>query len=156
VAENIAYGKPAASRDEIMAAAVAAQADEFIRGLPQGYDTIIGECGATLSGGERQRIAIARAFLKDAPLLLLDEPTAALDAQTEAEIVGVLDRLMRGRTALIVAHRLSTIRNADRIFVMDGGTLVESGSELQLLEKDTLYRRLHSLQFATAPAFPKG
>jgi ATP-binding cassette subfamily B protein/subfamily B ATP-binding cassette protein MsbA len=150
VAENIAYGRPDATRQEVEAAAVEAQADEFIRGLPQGYDTVIGERGSTLSGGERQRISIARAFLKNAPLLLLDEPTASLDAGTETEIVGALERLMAGRTTIIVAHRLSTLRNANRILVLDNGTLVQAGSERQLLEQDGPYRRLHTLQYAGA------
>jgi ATP-binding cassette subfamily B protein/subfamily B ATP-binding cassette protein MsbA len=115
IAENIAYGRPDASRDDIIAAAVAANADEFIRHLPDGYDTVIGERGATLSGGQRQRLAIARALLKDAPILILDEPTSALDTKTEALILEALERLMANRTTLIIAHRLSTIRNAGRI-----------------------------------------
>jgi ATP-binding cassette subfamily B protein/subfamily B ATP-binding cassette protein MsbA len=124
VAENIAYGRPAADRNEIVKAAVAARADEFIRQLPQGYDTVIGERGATLSGGEKQRIAIARALLKDAPVLILDEPTSALDAQTEADLLEALERLMEGRTTFIIAHRLSTIRHADRIVVLEEGRVV--------------------------------
>src|SRR5256885_10557884 len=115
VAENIAYGRPDASREEIEAAARVANADGFVRALADGYDTLVGERGATLSGGERQRIAIARAVLKDAPILILDEPTSALDARTEHELLEALDRLMVGRTTLVIAHRLSTIRNADRI-----------------------------------------
>ena len=118
-AENIAYGRPEASREEVMAAAMAANADEFIRSLPKGYDSRLGERGATLSGGQKQRLAIARALLKDAPILILDEPTSALDAQTEALLLEALDRLMRGRTTFIIAHRLSTIRNADRILVLE-------------------------------------
>jgi ATP-binding cassette, subfamily B, bacterial len=150
VAENIAYGRPAASHDEIVAAAVAAQADEFIRRLPRGYDTIIGERGATLSGGERQRISIARAFLKDAPILILDEPTSAMDAGTEAGLTDVLDRLCEGRTSIIVAHRLSTVRNAERIYVLDSGCLVEAGSEEDLLARDGIYSRFHRLQTGAA------
>jgi ATP-binding cassette subfamily B protein/subfamily B ATP-binding cassette protein MsbA len=121
VAENIAYGRPDASREEIEAAARVANADGFVRALPDGYDTLVGERGATLSGGERQRIAIARAVLKDAPILILDEPTSALDARTEQELLEALDRLMVGRTTLVIAHRLSTIRNADRIVTLDHG-----------------------------------
>jgi ATP-binding cassette subfamily B protein/subfamily B ATP-binding cassette protein MsbA len=121
VAENIAYGRPDASREEIEAAARVANADGFVRALADGYDTLVGERGATLSGGERQRIAIARAVLKDAPILILDEPTSALDARTEHELLEALDRLMVGRTTLVIAHRLSTIRNADRIVTLDHG-----------------------------------
>jgi ATP-binding cassette subfamily B protein/subfamily B ATP-binding cassette protein MsbA len=132
VAENIAYGRPEASREQIVAAAVAANADEFIDRLPEGYDTVIGERGATLSGGQRQRLAIARALLKDAPILILDEPTSALDAKTEALILEALERLMAGRTTFIIAHRLSTIRQADRIVVLKGGKIVEQGSQEEL------------------------
>ena len=128
VAENIAYGRPGASREEIERAAIAAQADEFICRLPQGYDTVIGERGATLSGGQRQRLAIARALLKDAPVLILDEPTAALDAETEASLMEALERLMAGRTTFIIAHRLSTIRRADRVMVLEAGRLMQTGA----------------------------
>jgi ATP-binding cassette subfamily B protein/subfamily B ATP-binding cassette protein MsbA len=148
IAENIAYGRAEATREEIVAAAITAQADDFIRRLPEGYDTVIGERGATLSGGERQRISIARAFLKDASVLLMDEPTAAMDAQTEAALIGALGRLMCGRTSIIVAHRLSTIRNASRIFVLEGGKLMESGSEPELLARRGLYSQFHSRQVA--------
>ncbi|HTM50401.1 MAG TPA: ABC transporter ATP-binding protein [Bryobacteraceae bacterium] len=147
VAENIAYSRPEAGHDEVIAAAVAANADGFIRGLPHGYQTVIGERGATLSGGERQRIAIARALLKNAPVLILDEPTASLDAQTEALILEALERLMSGRTTFVVAHRLSTIRRASRILVMDNGRVVESGQHEQLLAGGGLYARLHDAQF---------
>ena len=147
VADNIAYGRPAASRDEVVKAAVAANADEFIRALPQGYDTILGERGATLSGGERQRIAIARAVLKDAPVLILDEPTAALDARTEASILDALERLMKGRTTFIIAHRLSTIRFADKIVVLERGEVVEVGTNSELLNAGGVYHRFYSLQF---------
>jgi ATP-binding cassette subfamily B protein len=146
VAENIAYGRPEASGDEVVAAAVAANADEFIRLLPDGYDTVVGERGARLSGGERQRLAIARALLKDAPVLVLDEPTAALDAHTEAALVAALERLMENRTTFIIAHRLSTIRRADRIVVMEAGRIVESGTHHQLLGGGGSYRRMHELQ----------
>jgi ABC-type multidrug transport system fused ATPase/permease subunit len=125
VADNIAYGRPDAAREEIEAAARVANADEFIRALPEGYDTLIGERGATFSGGERQRVAIARAVLKDAPILILDEPTSALDARTEHELLQALDRLMEGRTTLVIAHRLSTIRNADRIVTLDHGHITQ-------------------------------
>jgi ATP-binding cassette subfamily B protein/subfamily B ATP-binding cassette protein MsbA len=148
VAENIAYGRPGASPAQIAAAAAAANAASFIERLPQGYDTVIGERGATLSGGERQRLAIARALLKDAPVLILDEPTSALDAGTEALLLEALARLMAGRTTFIIAHRLSNIRDADRIVVLDQGAVVEAGTHQELLAADGLYQRLHSLQFA--------
>jgi ATP-binding cassette subfamily B protein/subfamily B ATP-binding cassette protein MsbA len=147
VAENVAYGRPDASQEEIMAATVAAGADEFVRRLPQGYDTVIGERGATLSGGERQRIAIARAFLRDAPVLILDEPTSALDAQTEAELLESLERLKADRTTIIIAHRLSTVRDADRIIVLDAGKMVEAGTHEELLARGGLYRGLYESQF---------
>jgi ATP-binding cassette subfamily B protein len=147
IAENIAYGRPEASIGEVKAAARAASAHEFIMNLAEGYDTVVGEWGATLSGGERQRIAIARALLKDAPILVLDEPTSALDAHTEELLMGALETLKSGRTTFIIAHRLSTIRDADLIVVMDHGTIVEVGSHLELLEHGTHYRRLHDAQF---------
>jgi len=146
VAQNIAYGRPGASREEILEAAVVTNADEFIQQLPQGYDTVIGEKGATLSEGQKQRLAIARALLKDAPVLILDEPTSALDAHTETLLLGALDILMKGRTTFIIAHRLSTVRRADRIVVLDQGRLVESGTHNQLLEEGGLYKRLHAYQ----------
>ena len=152
MAENIAYGRPGASEGEIVAVAKAANADEFIQQLPQGYDTVIGERGATLSGGQRQRIAIARALLKDAPVLILDEPTSALDGQTEAMLLSALERLMAGRTTFIIAHRLSTIRQANRIAVMAGGQVVEMGTHQKLLRVGGLYQRLHSLQFSDSPS----
>ena len=151
VAENIAYGRPEAGRDEVVAAAVAANAHDFIRALPQGYDTPVGERGVTLSGGERQRLAIARALVKDAPVLILDEPTAALDAGTEAAVVDALHRLMRGRTTIIIAHRLSTVRLADRIAVIEDGRVVEQGPHATLLRAGGRYQRLYALQLAGAP-----
>jgi ATP-binding cassette subfamily B protein/subfamily B ATP-binding cassette protein MsbA len=146
VAENIAYARPGASRQEIVEAAEAADADEFIRKLPQGYDTVIGERGATLSGGQRQRLAIARAFLKDAPILILDEPTSALDSRTEAFVMNATYRLMEGRTTFIVGHRLSTVQGADRIVVLRDGRVVESGSHSELVAARGLYHRLYTIQ----------
>ncbi len=141
VADNIGYGRPGASRAEIEAAAAAANADGFIRRLPQGYDTVIGERGATLSGGEKQRLAIARALVKDAPILILDEPTAALDAHSESLLVEALDRLRLGRTTFIIAHRLSTIRRADRVVVVEGGRVVEEGAHEELVANGDRYSR---------------
>ena len=150
VADNIAYGRPDATREEIVAAAVAANADRFIRELPDGYDTVVGEKGATLSGGEKQRLAIARAFLKDAPILILDEPTSALDARTEAMLLEALERLMEGRVTMIIAHRLSTIRHADRILVLDHGVIVERGRHPELLRSGGLYSALYRQQMEMA------
>jgi ATP-binding cassette subfamily B protein/subfamily B ATP-binding cassette protein MsbA len=146
VAENIAYGRPGATEDQIEGAAEAACAGEFIRRLPEGYETILAESGRTLSGGERRRLAIARALLKDAPVLILDEPTSAVDARTEAELLQGMRRLIRGRTTFIIAHRLSTIRGADRIAVMDEGKLVESGTHEELMRLGGHYHRLYSTQ----------
>ncbi len=148
VAENIAYGRLDATREEIIAAARDANADEFIRRLPEGYDTVIAERGASLSGGERQRLAIARALLKNAPVLILDEPTSALDAHTESLLLEALERLMAGRTTFIIAHRLSTIRRADQIAVLNAGRIVETGTHDQLLAARGFYHRLHAQQFA--------
>jgi ATP-binding cassette subfamily B protein/subfamily B ATP-binding cassette protein MsbA len=146
VAENISYGRPDATRSEIVAAAEAANAHEFIRRLPRGYETVIGERGATLSGGERQRLSIARALLKDAPLLILDEPTSALDAQTEKQIMEAMWRLLKGRTAFIIAHRLSTIRRADSIVELVGGRIAGAGTHQELMLGNGLYAGLQSLQ----------
>jgi ATP-binding cassette subfamily B protein/subfamily B ATP-binding cassette protein MsbA len=150
VAENIAYGRPGASRAEVEAAARAANAHDFIEELDDGYDTVLGERGATLSGGQRQRLAIARALLRNAPILILDEPTSALDAETEAGLLEALDRLMVGRTTFVIAHRLSTIRRADRIVVLRDGEVVEAGTHAELLGRRSLYARLHALQVGTA------
>ncbi|MFD1190652.1 ABC transporter ATP-binding protein [Phenylobacterium conjunctum] len=139
---NIAYARPDASQDEIEAAAKAAAAHDFIDQLPKGYDTLVGEAGARLSGGQRQRIAIARAFLKDAPILLLDEATSALDTESEAQVQAALSRLMAGRTTILIAHRLSTVRGADRIHVIDKGRIVETGDHAALVAAGGLYARL--------------
>ena len=152
VADNIAYGSPNATREAIVAAAKEAAADAFISDLPNGYDTALGERGVTLSGGERQRIAIARAILKDAPVLLLDEATSALDAESETLVQRALDRLMAGRTTLVIAHRLATIVHADRILVIEAGRLVEEGAHASLLAAGGLYARLARLQFETGAA----
>jgi subfamily B ATP-binding cassette protein MsbA len=142
IGANIAYGRPDASQAEIEAAARAAAAHEFIAALPAGYGATVGEAGARLSGGQRQRIAIARAFLKDAPILLLDEATSALDTESEAQVQAALKRLMAGRTTILIAHRLSTVRGADRIYVVDQGRIVETGDHTGLVKKRGLYARL--------------
>jgi ATP-binding cassette subfamily B protein len=146
--ENIRYGRPGATDAEVEAAAVAAAADGFLRRLPQGYDTFLGERGTRLSGGQRQRIAIARAILRDPPILLLDEATSALDAESEKLVQAALDRLMRGRTTIIIAHRLATVLGADRIVVMDHGRIVAQGTHAELVRGNELYARLAALQFS--------
>ena len=146
IAENIQYGRLDATRDDIMAAARAANAHDFIMALPNQYDTLVGERGAQLSGGERQRIGIARAFLKNAPILILDEPTSAIDARTEAVILDAIDRLITGRTTLLVTHRLATLRQVDRIIVLNHGEVIETGTHDALLAGDGLYRTLHDVQ----------
>jgi subfamily B ATP-binding cassette protein MsbA len=145
IANNIAMGRPGATPEEIVAAARAAHAHGFILEKPQGYDTVVGEKGVSLSGGQRQRIAIARAILRDAPILILDEATSALDNESERAVQAALERLMKGRTTLVIAHRLSTVRNADRIVVMDRGRIVESGRHEALMARSGAYRRLHDL-----------
>ena len=145
--ENIRYGRPEASEAEVVAAARAAQADGFLRALPEGYATYLGERGVRLSGGQRQRIAIARAILKNAPLLLLDEATSALDTESERAVQAALTEAMRGRTTLVIAHRLSTVQHADRIVVMEQGRIVDIGRHAELLGRCALYARLAALQF---------
>jgi subfamily B ATP-binding cassette protein MsbA len=147
---NIAYGQPRVSQKDVEAAARAALAHDFIRELPAGYETIIGERGVRLSGGERQRIAIARALLKNAPILILDEATSALDSESEALVQSALQNLMTGRTVLVIAHRLSTVRRADRIVVIESGAIVDVGMHEELMKKLGTYRRLYDLQFADA------
>ena len=146
VADNIRYGRLDATMEEVIEAAKQANAHEFIMRLPQQYETCLGERGAQLSGGERQRISMARAFLKDAPILILDEPTSAIDSKTEVVILDALERLMAGRTTFLVAHRLSTIRNVNRIVVLNQGRIVESGTHQDLLAQEGLYRQLHDIQ----------
>jgi ATP-binding cassette, subfamily B, bacterial len=144
---NIAYGKPDATRAEILKAAELANAHEFIQEMPEGYDTIVGERGNTLSGGQRQRIAIARAVIRNTPILLLDEPSSGLDAASEKLVFDALDRLMEGKTSVVIAHRLSTISKANVIFVVDKGTIVQSGTQAELLQQGGLYAELHDIQF---------
>jgi subfamily B ATP-binding cassette protein MsbA len=147
VYNNIAYGNPQASREEILAAAQAAYATDFIERLPSGFETVVGEGGMSLSGGERQRLAIARAILKNAPILILDEATASLDNRAEREVQMAIEALVAGRTTVVIAHRLSTIRDADLIVVMSSGRIVEQGTHEQLLTLGAEYSRLHALQF---------
>jgi ATP-binding cassette subfamily B protein len=145
--QNIAYGKPEATREEVIRAAKLANADEFITEMPEGYDTMIGERGVTLSGGQRQRITIARAVIRNSPILVLDEPSAGLDAESEKLVFDALGRLMEGRTSIVIAHRLATVLRADVIFVIEGGEVVEQGTHQELLETGGLYSRLYELQF---------
>jgi len=143
---NIRYGRPGASDEEVIAAARLAQIDEFVKGLPQGYKTMVGERGLKLSGGEKQRVAIARTLLKGPPILMLDEATSALDSHTEKEIQDALDRATKDRTTLVIAHRLSTIVHADNIIVLDKGELVEQGTHAELIARNGLYASLWNRQ----------
>jgi subfamily B ATP-binding cassette protein MsbA len=150
VRDNIAFGRPDATEDEIVAAAKAANAHEFITRMPLGYDSVVGDRGATLSGGQRQRIGIARALIRDNPILILDEPTAALDAESEHLVIEALERLVAGRTVIAIAHRLSTLRNAEKIIVVKDGEVAEDGTQCELLALDGVYAHLHHLQFDRA------
>jgi ABC-type multidrug transport system fused ATPase/permease subunit len=147
IAENIAFGKPGATKEEIITAAKLANADEFISRMPLGYDTLVGERGSTLSGGQRQRIGIARVMVRNSPILLLDEPTAALDSESEKLVIDALEKLMKGRTVIAIAHRLSTIRDADKIVVIHGGVVAEDGTHQELMERNGIYAELHRTQF---------
>ena len=144
--DNIAYGKPDAKPREIIRAAKLANAHEFIEKLPEGYDTMVGERGATLSGGQRQRIAIARAIIRDTPILILDEPTSGLDSASEQAVIEALDRLMDGRTCIVIAHNLNSIRHADVVFVIKDAQLVEQGTHEQLLAAGGIYSDLYKIQ----------
>jgi ABC-type multidrug transport system fused ATPase/permease subunit len=152
IRENIAYGRPGASDDDVVAAAKLANADEFISRMPHGYDSVVGERGDTLSGGQRQRIGIARAVIRNSPIMILDEPTAALDTESERLVVEGLERLMKGRTVIMIAHRLSTIRDADKIIVLKDGVVVEEGSNDALIAQGGVYADLHRIQYEATPA----
>jgi len=152
VRNNIAYGHPETSPERVEEAARAAWAHDFIMTLPDGYETVIGERGLMLSGGERQRLSIARAILKDAPILVLDEATSALDSESEALVQSALQNLMTGRTVFVIAHRLSTVRRADRIVVLESGMIVDEGTHERLMSRTGTYRRLYDLQFVDVEA----
>jgi ABC-type multidrug transport system fused ATPase/permease subunit len=147
ILDNIAFGRPGATREEIVDAARLANADEFISKMPKGYDTMVGERGSTLSGGQRQRIGIARVMVRNSPILLLDEPTAALDSESEKLVIEALERLMKGRTVVTIAHRLATIRDANKIIVINGGVVAESGTHDELMALNGIYAGLHHVQF---------
>jgi subfamily B ATP-binding cassette protein MsbA len=147
--DNIAFGNPKATREEVIAAAQMANADEFISKMPMGYETPVGERGATLSGGQRQRIGIARVMVRNSPILLLDEPTAALDSESERLVIDAMEKLMKGKTVIAIAHRLMTIRDADKILVISGGVVAEGGSHAELLQKNGIYAELYRTQFDT-------
>ncbi len=147
ILDNIAFGRPNATREEIIDAARLANADEFISKMPKGYDTMVGERGSTLSGGQRQRIGIARVMVRNSPILLLDEPTAALDSESEKLVIEALERLMKGRTVITIAHRLATIRDANKIIVISGGVVAESGTHDELMALNGIYAGLHHVQF---------
>jgi ATP-binding cassette subfamily B protein len=153
VRENIAYGNPGASMDEIIEAAKAAQAHDFIKVLPDGYDTVVGERGITLSGGQRQRVAIARALLLNPRILILDDSTSSVDTQTELQIQRALVNLMKDRTTFVIAHRVSTVHRADVILVMDGGCIIEKGTHTELLARGGLYREIYQLQLSDQESF---
>jgi subfamily B ATP-binding cassette protein MsbA len=155
VRANIAYGVDGATAEQIETAARAAHAHEFVRRLPHGYDTVVGERGVELSGGQRQRIAIARALLRDPPILVLDEATSSLDTEAERVIQDAIERLLVGRTVFVVAHRLSTVQQADQILVMEGGRVIERGTHASLLAESGRYRQLYELQFEEDPV-PRG
>jgi subfamily B ATP-binding cassette protein MsbA/ATP-binding cassette subfamily B protein AbcA/BmrA len=150
MAENIACGRPGATQEEIEHAARMANIHEYIASLPEGYDTQVGERGVRLSGGQRQRLALARAILKDAPILLLDEPTSSLDTESEALVQEALERFMAGRTTVVIAHRLSTIRNADRVLVLQDGRIIEEGTHDELMARQGRYQALYLRQFDDA------
>jgi ABC-type multidrug transport system fused ATPase/permease subunit len=147
VRDNIAFGRPEATLDEIIEAAKLANADEFITRMPHGYDSMIGERGLTLSGGQRRRVGIARALIRNDLILILDEPTAALDAESEQLVIQAMERLMKGRTVICIAHRLSTIRDANRIVVIDDGVVAEEGTHHELLARNGIYAELHRIQY---------
>jgi subfamily B ATP-binding cassette protein MsbA len=151
VHDNIAYGRPGATSQEVVDAAKLANADEFISRMPHGYDTAVGERGTTLSGGQRQRIGIARAILRNAPILILDEPTASLDPESEKVVMEALERLMKGRTVITIAHRLSTIRTADKIVVLKDGVVAEEGTHDELVQRGGVYAQLYRIQSEEAP-----
>ena len=146
VRENIAYGRPDASEEEIIEAAKTANANEFIARMPHGYDTLVGERGVTLSGGQRQRIGIARALVRNSPILILDEPTSSLDSESEKIVLDALEKLMTGRTVIIIAHRLNTIGNADQIVVLNRGCIEEKGTHDELMKKGQIYAELYHMQ----------